>query len=78
MPEQLIIGDPVVADNGLLYKSIPDTFPLEMRRLCYKADIILPNITEAMLLLGEPYQKGPYSQRSIKELLKRLAALGPK
>jgi pyridoxine kinase len=37
---QLIIVDPVMADNGLLYKSIPDTFPLEMRKICQKADII--------------------------------------
>jgi len=75
---QLIIVDPVMADNGLLYKSIPDTFPLEMRKICQKADIILPNMTEAMLLLGEPYQKGPYTKRYINELLKRLTALGPK
>jgi pyridoxine kinase len=78
MPGRLVIVDPVMADNGLLYNSIPDTFPTEMRNLCQKADIILPNITEATLLLGEPYQKGPYTQFYIDKMLKRLAALGPK
>ena len=75
---QLIIVDPVMADNGLLYKSFPDTFPQGMRKLCQKADIIIPNITEAVFLLGEPYQKGPYTELYIEQMLKRLAALGPK
>jgi pyridoxine kinase len=75
---QLIIVDPVMADNGLLYKSFPDTFPQGMRKLCQKADIIIPNITEAVFLLGEPYQKGPYTELYIEQVLKRLAALGPK
>ncbi len=75
---QLVIVDPVMADNGLLYKSFPDTFPQAMKKLCQKADIIMPNITEATLLLGEPYQEGPYTQHYIEDLLKRLAALGPK
>ncbi len=75
---QLIIVDPVMADNGMLYKSFPNTFPQGMRKLCQKADIIIPNITEAVFLLGEPYQKGPYTQLYIEQVLKRLAALGPK
>jgi pyridoxine kinase len=75
---QLIIVDPVMADNGVLYKSFPNTFPQGMRKLCQKADIIIPNITEAMFLLGEPYQKGPYTQLYIEQVLKRLATLGPK
>ncbi len=75
---QIIIVDPVMADNGMLYDNFPDTFPQEMRTLCQKADIILPNITEAALLLGEPYRKGPYTQSYIEQMLKRLAALGPK
>lgn len=75
---QFIIVDPVMADNGVLYKSFPDTFPLGMRKLCQKADIIIPNITEAAFLLGEPYQKGSYTQLYIEQVLKRLAALGPK
>lgn len=49
----LICVDPVMADNGQLYKVFPPTFPAGMRKLCAKADVILPNITEATLLLGE-------------------------
>lgn len=75
---QLIIVDPVMADNGMLYKSFPDTFPQGMRKLCQKADIIIPNITEAAFLLEEPYQEGPYTQLYIERMLRRLATLGAK
>ena len=75
--ETLIIIDPVMADAGELYKTFPDDFPSGMRRLCAIADVIVPNITEAALLLGEPYKEGPYSCAYIEEMLAGLAALGP-
>ena len=31
-----------------------------MARLCQKADIVVPNMTEACHLLGRPYNPGPY------------------
>lgn len=74
----LILVDPVMADNGELYKIFTPEFALGMKELCRKADIIVPNITEATLLLGEPYQPGPYSKAYIEELLKKLSELGPK
>ncbi len=42
------------------------------------ANIIKPNITEALFLLGEKYQEGPYSREYLNELLRRLAALTEK
>lgn len=74
----LILVDPVMADNGVLYASFPDHFPQGMKRLCAKADVIVPNITEAVLMLDEPYREGPYTEAYIEGLLKKLAALGPK
>ena len=68
----LIVVDPVMADNGELYKIFPDTFPNGMKKLCSKADVILPNITEAVLMLGEEYKEGPYTVNYIEGLLKRL------
>lgn len=76
-PENLILVDPVMADNGVLYKLFPPTFPEGMKRLCSKADIIIPNITEALLLLDEPYHPGPYSQAFIQEVLRKLSRIGP-
>ncbi|MDR1131057.1 MAG: pyridoxamine kinase [Oscillospiraceae bacterium] len=73
-----IVVDPVMADNGSLYAIFPDSFPKAMRRLCEKADLIVPNMTEAALLLGESYIEGPYTPDYIAGLLRRLAGLGPR
>jgi pyridoxine kinase len=76
--DNLILVDPVMADNGELYKIFTLEFALGMRDLCRKADIIVPNLTEAALMLGEPYNPGPYSKSYIEGILKKLSALGPK
>ena len=74
----LILVDPVMADNGVLYQSFPKTFPAGMKKLCSKADVIVPNITEAVLMLNEDYKEGPYTKEYIENLLKNLAKIGPK
>ncbi|WP_102406057.1 pyridoxamine kinase [Parabacteroides bouchesdurhonensis] len=76
--KNLILVDPVMADNGELYKIFTLDFAKGMRSLCEKADIIVPNLTEAALLLDEPYQPGPYTQAYIENTLKKLSKLGPK
>ena len=50
-----IIVDPAMADNGKLYVGFDEAFAKEMLNLCTKADITLPNISEAALMLGEEY-----------------------
>lgn len=76
--DTLKVVDPVMADNGELYKSFSSDFPKGMRELCAKADIIIPNITEAVFMLDEPYQEGPYTKDYIESLLKRLSDIGTK
>lgn len=75
--DTLILVDPVMADNGELYKSFGPEFPQEMVKLCRKADVIVPNMTEAALLLNEPYRAGPYSKAYIDGLLEKLSGFGP-
>ncbi|MDD4002607.1 MAG: bifunctional hydroxymethylpyrimidine kinase/phosphomethylpyrimidine kinase, partial [Clostridia bacterium] len=60
--DNLIIIDPVMADEGSLYKVYDKSYPQGMKKLCKKADIIVPNITEAALLTDMPYTKGPYKE----------------
>ncbi len=72
----LVVVDPCMADNGVLYKTFPANFPEGMLKLCKKADVILPNITEACFLLGEKYVEGPYSKEYIESLLKKLGKIG--
>ena len=74
----MIVVDPVMADNGQLYKIFPKEFPMEMRKVCSRADVLMPNITEATLLLGEEYVEGPYTPDYIEGLMKRLTTLGPR
>lgn len=73
----LIMVDPVMADNGELYKLFTPDFVSGMRCLCKKADLIVPNITEALLLLDETYCPGPYTPEYIEYIVKKLGQLGP-
>ena len=76
--DNLIMVDPVMADNGELYSIYTHEMAKGMARLCKSADLIVPNLTEAAFLLERKYQEGPYEKQEIEELLKALAALGPK
>ena len=67
-----IVG-PVMGDGGKLYPGFDDDFPQEMCRLCNGADVIMPNLTEAALLLGEEYRT-EYDQTYIEQTIKRLHA----
>lgn len=77
-PDALRIVDPVMADNGKLYAGFDDDFPMEMRKLCNGADVILPNITEAAFLLGKEYIASGYTKEYVEDMLKGLYALGAK
>ena len=72
-----VVIDPVMADNGMLYKGFTPEFAASMAKLCGKADLIIPNLTEASFMLGVPYNP-EYDEEYIKELLKKLAGLGAK
>ena len=73
----LLIVDPAMADNGKLYPAFDADFPKKMAKLCAKADIILPNITEACFLTDTPY-RAEYDEAFIKGVVEKLAAQGAK
>ena len=73
----VVLIDPVMADNGVLYASFTPEFVKGMAALCAKADIIVPNLTEACLMLGEEYRESGYNRAYIENILKKLSALGP-
>lgn len=77
-PETLVCVDPVMGDNGKLYASFGPDFPAGMAEFCRGADLITPNLTEAALLLGEPYRSGPLEKPYVEGLLRRLGELGPR
>ncbi len=48
--DTLVLVDPVMGDDGVLYSTYTPELVEGMRRLCHKADIITPNMTEAFFL----------------------------
>lgn len=76
--ETQIIVDPVMGDNGVLYPLFDMDFAKGMAGLCAKADLVVPNLTEATCMLGEKYQEGPYSVEYLEGVLHRLSEMGPR
>ena len=73
--KNIIIVDPVMADNGKLYPAFDMNYVKKNTELCADADIIMPNITEAALMTGTEY-KEEYDEAYIKKLLAKLNELG--
>ena len=67
--------DPAMADNGVLYGAFDMTYANAMKPLCFGADVILPNLTEACLLTDMPYRE-TYDEAYIAEILDKLHAAG--
>ncbi len=74
----LVFVDPVMGDFGKLYAGFSSDFALAMANLCSKADIIVPNLTEASYMLGIPYCHNNYDKAYIQDVLRQLTALGAK
>lgn len=75
--DTLIVVDPAMADHGRLYKPFAPDFPRHMKKVCARADVLLPNLTEACLLTDTPYREEP-DEPFVRELLKKLSALAPR
>ena len=76
--DTLVYADPAMADNGVLYTGFTPEFALEMGKLCGKADVIVPNLTEAAFMLGGGVRGDDYDEAYVHALLKRLTGLGCK
>lgn len=75
--EQLVVVDPVLGDNGVLYQSMNKKMVEKMKGLIQLADIITPNFTEASFLLDKPY-KDEAAEKEVKDWLLQLADKGPR
>lgn len=73
-----VVVDPILGDHGKLYSGFTGEHVEAARALCGYAHYILPNLTEAALLLGKPLptQEDSYSSREIRDLAKELTTLG--
>ena len=75
--ETLLIVDPAMADNGKLYRGFTPEFARAMAGLVARSDLVIPNLTEACCMLDIPYTQD-YDEEYIKDVLRRLTALGAK
>ena len=72
----LVAVDPVMGDDGKPYKTYTPVMCRRMRELVEKADLILPNITEAAILLEKPYDSVPVKPEDFKPWLEELSGDG--
>lgn len=73
----IVLIDPAMADNGKMYTIFDMNFAQEMAKLCAKADVIVPNMTEAAFMLGLEYRAGICTHEYVESLLHGLCTLGP-
>lgn len=74
--DSLILVDPVLGDDGRLYRTITDGLCRGMRELVSHAHVITPNTTEALILLG--LDPADHDKPFDPTLLERLCDLGPR
>lgn len=74
--DTLVVVDPVMGDHGQVYQTYTPAMCSGMARLAEEADVITPNLTEAALLLGVPYETLPASEDGCREIVERLSLNG--
>lgn len=70
-PEGITVVDPAMADHGKLYSGFDEDYARAMADLCGKADVMIPNITEAAMMTGIPYRE-QISEEYVRTLLDHL------
>ncbi len=70
-PGGVSIVDPAMADHGKLYSGFDEAYAKAMGKLCEKADIMLPNVTEAAMMTGLLYQE-ELNEDYVRQLLTAL------
>ncbi len=75
-PGCIVVVDPVMGDNGKPYRGFDQHRIAATKSLCRKAKVLVPNLTEAALLLDRDYDPTP-DAAALNSLLEGLLALGP-
>ena len=70
-PGGIAIVDPAMADHGRLYSGFDEQYARAMEGLCRRADVIIPNITEAAMLSGSEYREN-LTPEYVSSLLEKL------
>lgn len=76
--KNITLVDPVMGDHGVLYSRFDDRMVRGIRALCARADVMVPNLTEAAFLTNTPYRPDMQSEQDIQACCEKLLALGAK
>lgn len=82
-PGTLVMVDPVMADDGVLYPTYTDALCQNMKQLVSKASVVTPNLTEACILADADYtslagdEKGMADLEGIFQIAEQIADTGP-
>lgn len=77
-PHALRIVDPVMGDNGSRYLTYTDEMCEATRGLVEGADVLTPNLTEASILTGIPYEGADVDETYVRRMADALLAMGAK
>ena len=67
-PDGICIVDPALADHGKRYSGLTEEYARAMERLCRRAHVILPNLTEVAMFSGVAYRE-TYDEAYVNTLL---------
>ena len=70
-PGGSLIVDPAMADHGKRYSGLDEAYAVAMAGLCAKADILVPNLTEAAMLTGQEFREN-MDENYVNKLLRLL------
>lgn len=76
-PGVFTLVDPVMGDDGLLYKTYTPALSEKMKGLVRYADILTPNLTELCALTGSEYRDGNFNNTELENLCQQLSSQGP-
>lgn len=74
--DTIVVVDPVMGDHGAIYQTYTQDMCDGMAQLARLADVITPNLTEAALLLGEPYESVGADEATLRKIPERLSLNG--
>ena len=75
-PGTVVVVDPVMGDHGKVYQTYTPAMCAGTAHLAAQADVITPNLTEAALLLGIPYENLPAGEAGCREIVESLSLEG--
>lgn len=76
-PNSYVVVDPVMGDDGSLYKTFDDKICDRIKKLVKVSDLVTPNLTEACLLTDSEYHNN-FTIEEVTLIAKKLSQLGPK